>query len=65
MSEAADEVAMALAAIGELEGALLVPEQAFELSVDGRVQVGHEEVGGVGAVEPVVDADEEPAMLLG
>lgn len=42
----------------------LIPEEAAELAVDGGVEVGYQEVGGVGAVEPIVDADEHPASLL-
>jgi hypothetical protein len=42
-----------------------VPEQAFELVVHGDVEVGEEVIGRVGAVEPVVNSDEHPAVLLG
>lgn len=46
-------------------GLVFVPEEAFELALDGGVEISEDVVGGVRATETIVDADEDPGMLIG
>lgn len=39
-------------------------EQATELVLNGDIDVGDQEVHGIGPIEPVIDADEHPTSLL-
>lgn len=48
---------------GAVTGLNVILEHAIELAVHGYVEVDEEVIGRVGAIEPIIDSDEHPAIL--